>query len=582
MGYLRHALELLHAGEKIQILWLLCLSTVAAFAQTVAILSIMPFIVLLSNPAALRTNPSLIRLDELISVASPHQLLFWLGVMGISALAVGNLFIALENWLIQRYLSLLGHRIEKDLMRAMLNRPFEYFAEHHSGQLSNIILDQVDRVVHGVISAFFGIVSNSILTVLIVLMLLFISFETTLITLAALITLYLVVFLVLKRRIASHGEELSELSGDIHTTVKETLEGIREIKMNRAERFFARRFENSSLPLAQLAVRSGVLGFLPNFILETLVFTGLVGIGLYFTVVTEYGGMSLTFIALYGMATYRLVPALNGVFEGLAEMQHDGDAVRLVRGHFERPAEDQSRKPFQPAGREIRLKDVSYRYPRSDSDQLCNIELRIPVGSSVCLFGESGAGKSTLLNVLAGLVRPSGGDVLCDDTSIREVSLGSWRRNVGLCPQQIYLFDGTIASNIAFGVEQNEVDLERVHHVGQLAMLDGFVADDTQPGYQSTVGEGGKALSGGQRQRVGIARALYKDADILILDESLVGLDVANQSAIVDNLFALTGKTLILSTHDAAVARRCDKVVLLDKGRLVTEGSYEDVIGESL
>ena len=189
MQYFRQALTLLHAGERRQIVSLLGLATVAAVAQTVAILSIMPFIVLLSNPSARQSNPMLVRLDQLIATDSPHQLLVWLGVIGISALAIGNLFIALENWLIERYLSRLGHRIEKDLMRTMLNRPFEYFAEHHSGRLSNILLDQVDRVVGGVVGAFFGIVSSSLLALLIVMMLRLIRFKTTKITLIVHVTL---------------------------------------------------------------------------------------------------------------------------------------------------------------------------------------------------------------------------------------------------------------------------------------------------------------------------------------------------------------------------------------------------------
>lgn len=581
MQYFRQALALLYVGEKRRLFSLLGLSAIAAVAQTVAILSIMPFIVMLSNPAALQTNPTLIRLNELMSTDTPHQLLVLLGIMGICALAIGNLFIALENWLIQRHLSLIGHRIEKELMRTMLNRPFEYFSEHHSGKLSNIVLGQVDRVVHGVLGAFIAIVSNTILTVLIVVMLLFISFETTLITLLALLALYLSVFLFLKGRIAGHGQALTHLSGSVHAAVKETLDGIREIKMNRAENYFARRFEKSNLPLSLLAIRTGVLEFLPNFVLETLVFSGLVGVGLYFVVVSDSAAMSLSYIALYGMATYRLVPALNGVFEGLSGMQHDGDAVRAVREHLDFPAGEMSAVELRPVSTGIRLRNISYRYPHSDADQLCNVDLDLRLGSAVCVFGESGAGKSTLLNVLAGLVRPRNGDVFFDDKSISDVSLESWRGRIGFCPQQIYLFDGSIASNIAFGAQQDEIDMERVNFVGKLAMLEHFVRDDAPQGYQSSVGEGGKSLSGGQRQRIGIARALYKDANILILDESLAGLDASNQTAILDNLFALPDKILIMSTHDASVARRCDKVVLLEKGRLLGVGKYAELMGES-
>jgi ABC-type bacteriocin/lantibiotic exporter with double-glycine peptidase domain len=579
--HIRQALTLLSGRERKQVYLLLALSAMAAIVQTVAILSIMPFIVLLANPAILQTNELLRSLYEILGVQTYHEFLIFFGVFGILILTIGNLFLAFEHWLSQRFLYLLGHRVEKLVLQRLLQQPYEYFMARHTGHLGDIVLRQVERVVDGVIGTFISVFSNFALAVFVVLMLLIVSLKTTLVTLSGLLMLYLAVFLILRRRIASHGAELTQLSGNVFAIVKETFDGIQEIKTRRAEGFFARRFEESSLKLSWLAIRYGLMSFLPNFFLETLVFSGLVAVALYFIITTQSSGVSLSFIALYGMAAYRLVPSLKGVFEGISDIHHNGDAVRIVLEHCQKQPEQIETIGLAAPTREIQFQNVSYRYGNSGDLQLNDIDLSVQIGSSVCLFGPSGAGKTTLLNLLVGLIYPKQGNVLCDDTAIAPETVDSWRENIGYCPQQIFLFNDTISSNVAFGVPGDEIDQARVVEAGKLAILDEFVSQGLERGYESIIGEDGKTLSGGQRQRIGIARALYHDPDIIILDESFAGLDSANKTAVLDNLFTLTGKTLIFSSHDAAIASRCDKVVLMEQGRLIAQGSYHELLSES-
>lgn len=576
--YFKRSLKLLRREEKTQVYWLLVLSVIAAIVQTTSILSIMPFIVLLANPAMLETNEWISRFHEASGAGPYYEFLVLLGSIGILALAIGNLIVALETWLVDRFLVRTGHRLEKKLLQRMLGQPYEYFARHHSGRLGNIVLDQVDRMMGGIVGTFIAITSSLALAVFIVLTLLVISLKTTLVTLAALVVLYLIVFLLLRRRIAQHGADLTRLAGDMYATVKETLDGVKEIKTSRAESFFADRFEASGLPLSRLAIRISVLGFLPNIILETLVFSGLVAVALYFVVTTADSGVSLSYIALYGMATYRLVPSLKSVFEGMSAMEHNADAINVIEEHLKLPTIAVDPIALQKPARRIRFSNVSYGYAGAEGKQLEQVDIRIPIGTSTCLFGESGAGKTTLINILAGLIAPQEGEVLSDDTTINLQTVDSWKAHIGYCPQQIFLFEDSIASNIAFGVHREEIDMNRVREVGELAMLEEFVAGETVSGYDTLVGEGGKSLSGGQRQRIGIARALYRDPGVLILDESLVGLDAPNQVAILDNLFGLREKTLVFSSHNEAIAKRCDKIVVMDQGRVVAEGQYGELI----
>lgn len=578
---IRQALTLLNDRERKQVYLLLVLSAMAAVIQTIAIISIMPFIVLLANPTILETNELLRRVYTIVDAQSYNEFLIFFGVFGILVLTIGNLFLAFEHWLSNKFLYLLGHRVEKLVLRKILQQPYEYFMVRHTARLSDIVLNQVERAVDGVIGTFIFIVGNTALVIFVVLMLLLVSLKTTLVTLVGLLLLYLAIFLLLRNRIASHGRELTRLSGNVFTLVKDTLDGIKEIKIRRAEGFFAGRFEKSSLQMSRLAVRYGMMSFLPNFILETLIFSGLVTVALFFIITTQNAGVSLSFIALYGLATYRLIPSLKGVFEGISNIHHNADAVRVVLEHCQTEAEPVDAKELATPAREIRLQNVSYQYGNSGDLQICDVELSIPIGASVCLFGASGAGKTTLLDLLVGLIYPKQGSVLCDMTPVAPETIDSWREKMGYCPQQIFLFNDTISSNIAFGVPYEEIDRARVLEVGQLAMLDEFVSQKLELGYDTVVGEHGKTLSGGQRQRIGIARALYHDPDIIVFDEAFTGLDTKNRAAILDNLFGLAGKTLIFSSHDTAVASQCDKVVVIEHGQQIAQGSYTTLATES-
>ena len=576
--FFRQALTLLSVREKRRLYLILVLTSIAAVMQTLSVLSIMPFIVLLANPDLLETHGLLQRFYGTLGVNSYHEFLVMFGLFAILILSIGNMFVAFEQWVSDRFLNLLSHRVEVLVLERMMKRPYDYFVSHHSAKLSDVVLNQVERVVDGVIGTFITIFGSVALALLIVLMLLIVSLKTTLVTLLGLLLAYVLVFLLLRRRIQAHGEELTHLSARLFTAVKETLDGIKEIKTRRATGFFSRRFEDSRLQMARLAVRYNLLSYMPHFVLESVVFAGFVAVALYFVFTTADSGVSLAFIALYGMAVYRLIPALKGIFEGISTIHHNADAVQLVLHHCEETGNRHGTRELPALAKEIRLESVTHRYHNADRDQLSNINLVIPAGSSVCLFGPSGSGKTTVLNLLVGLIRPQSGRVLCDGVEIGPDTIDSWRSNVGYCPQQIYLFDDAIASNIAFGVDREEIDHERVRAVSKLAQLDGFVNDKLPHGYGTVTGEQGETLSGGQRQRVGIARSLYHDPAVLILDESFTGLDAENRTAILDSLFALHGKTLVFSSHETAVAARCDKVVLVEQGRVIAEGSYDDLL----
>jgi len=575
---LKQALPLLTRTDRRGLRHILLLSTIAGLVQTISVLSVLPFIILLAEPAALDTNVLLRQAYDLVGAESYHHFAVLFGTFAIVILAIGNLFLATENWFSQRFVSMLGHDLGKRLFAAILRQRYEFFAGHHSAVLTDAVLEQAPRVVNGIIGASIAVFTNSILVVFIVSMLMFVSMRTTLTTLAALVGLYLVIFALVRKNIEAHGSELTHLSESITRSVKETLDAIKEIKLRMAEAFFGRRFEQSSLRIARLEVRYNLLSFLPFFALETLIFAGLILLALLLLAATDSAGLSLSIVALYGMAAYRLIPALRAVFEGISTVHHNADALRVVSGYLEPDQQTPDQVALPRVTEEVRLSNVSYRYPHSEEDQLKDVTMTIPVHSSICLFGASGSGKSTILAVISGLLLPTTGSVTGDDRPVTQASLKSWRGKIGFLPQSLYLMDDSVASNIAFGVDARDIDHDRVIEVAKIAKLHDFVISELPQGYATAIGENGKKLSGGQRQRLGIARTLYHDPEILIFDESFSGIDQETRQDILRQMRRLTDKTLIFSTHEEAIAEMCDRIFVTEGGAVVESGRYQDLV----
>ena len=561
---LAQAFALLSSAERRGLWTIVVLSAVAAIVQALAIVAILPFILLLADPSLVTSNPNLGRLTELLGTRDYFEFLTVFGGLAIIGLLVGNAFLAFEHWLSGRYLSSLGLRLGTKAFDRALSSRYAFFLGQSSARLGDTILSQVERVAGGVLGQFIVVISNAALTVFVVLSLLVLSFQTTLTTLFVLAAMFLCVFALLQRRIHRHGEELTELSGNLFGIVKETFDGIREVKLRNAERYFSRRFEKPATRMAELERKYSLISALPNFALETLIFAGLVSVALYFIRATDDPGLTLSLIALYGIAAYRLVPAMQALFDGLAAIEHNADAVRVVAELVAGRESDLTQREVPVLQKEICLYDVVYQFPNAADPVLDNATITIPAGSSLCVWGPSGSGKSTLLNLLVGLLAPNSGQLSCDGVPVGEEELLSWQSQIGFCPQNVFLFTGELAENVAFGQPLDDLDTDRFERALQIANL----KELTDCGQLAAISERGKNVSGGQAQRIGIARALYHDPGILVFDEAFSGLDAKNRDEILDALFELPGKTLVFASHDPVVAKRCDRVISVSGGRI--------------
>ncbi len=576
----RQALALLEAPDRRRVLWVGLAASAGTIVQALVILSLMPFIVLLTNPALFDSSEPVQRAAALLGIDSYPAFVVALGLGTALALTLGNLFVATEHMLTFRFVERLTHRTAARVLRAVLAQPWERFGQRHAAALADVVVNQVERVTAEVIGSALALASQLALLGFVVGLLLLLNPWTTLVALGGLVLAYFVLYRVTRARMARGGQEMTRAGAAVSTTVKEALDGAREIRIRRAEGFFARRFERAHQQAMRLSTHFEFQRAMPHYLLESMVFAGFVAAALYFLLRTEHPGMALSWLALYAFSVYRLVPALATIFDCLASIQHNADAIAVIAPYCAAGAgaPDGPRAAAMPAPvRHIRLEAAGYRHPGRDHDQLDALSLTIPAGRSLCLFGPSGAGKSTLMNLLAGLLHPHRGRLLADDMPVDAANAGAWRSHIGYVPQPVYLFADTLASNIAFGEEAGEIDLARIAAVASMARLDAVVARLPE-GLLGHVGEHGATLSGGERQRVGIARALYRDPAVLLFDESFANLDAENRSAILDDLFALPGKTLVFASHERDVVQRCASIAVIEGGRLLAQGSFATLL----
>ncbi|MGB5809242.1 MAG: ABC transporter ATP-binding protein, partial [Polyangiales bacterium] len=408
-------------------------------------------------------------------------------------------------------------------------------------------------------------------------------------TVVALGGVYVATYRFLRSRLIKAGESWVESNQGRYHVLSEAFSGIKEVKLLHAERSFASQFGAVSRRMCDAMIRSKVMGQVPSFAMQGVVFGGMLLVVLY--VLATRGGFAegLPLIGLYAFAGYKMMPALQRVYVQLAEMEFSSVALASLepplRLWHESNKKFSSETAAQDAAARVRLtrqlefRDVVYRHPGGEEPTLREMNFSIAAGSKVGIVGSTGAGKTTTVDIMLGLLRPNAGSVVVDGKSIDDAQLRAWQASTGYVPQNIFLADTTLAGNIAFGVDEDRIDRERVETVAKLAKLHDFVVAELPDGYETRAGERGVRLSGGERQRVGIARALYHDPDIIILDEATSALDNATETRVMSAIDSLApSKTLVVIAHRLSTVRNCDTIFFLEDGVVAAQGSFDELL----
>jgi ABC-type multidrug transport system fused ATPase/permease subunit len=364
--------------------------------------------------------------------------------------------------------------------------------------------------------------------------------------------------------------------------IQEGLGGIRDVLVDNSQPVYIKKFARLDKILRDAQATNALIAVAPRFVVEALGMIFIVGLALFLNAANGTLASSLPVLAVLALGAQRLMPLLQQVFSTWANVMSNRamflGAVDLLRRPVPERFEAQRNIAPMPMEKSLRFKRVSFRYSNDLPDVLQDISIEIPHGSWVGFVGKSGSGKSTLTDLVMGLLQPTAGSILVDGVALNEANVLSWQKQLAHVSQHIFLSDGSIVENIAFGVAPGLVDQQRVREACREAELEDLI-QSLPDGYDSVIGERGVRLSGGQRQRIGIARALYKRASVLVLDEATSALDDVTEARIIEAVQRLGRKyTVLMIAHRLSTLRDCDMIYRLDQGRIVQQGSYGDVI----
>ena len=565
-GALRQLFGLIPARSRHGFWLLFALMLAGALAEVVTIGAVFPLLALLTRPDAAEGQPWI---PEFMPDDAASAAIF----LAAAAIVAGALRLQL-NWTTQRFAFGLGHEISVEIQRRVLAQPYSWHVAHASREVL-ASLEKVQLISSGVALQAVQAMSGAVIATFITIALLAIDPVAAGVSAAVLGLVYVGVSTAAHRRLARHSSVVSTSFGERIGVIQESLGGIRDVILDEAQPLYLDAFRRIDRQLSRARAASTFIATAPRFAVEAAGIALVAGAAFFLSLGEGGFAGALPVLGALALGAQRLLPLVQQVYHGWTSIRANRriteDIIELLRLPVETDDEGGDVAPL-PLEREIRLEGVGLVYPGRSEPALRAIDLVIPRGARVAIVGTTGSGKSTLADVLMGLLEPSEGRIAVDDVPLEGRKRRAWRRSIAHVPQSIFLADGSIERNIAFGCAADRIDRDRVAQAAERAQLAEFVASLPE-GYDTKVGERGVRLSGGQRQRVGIARAIYKQAPVLVLDEATNALDEATEAAVIAALDGLAdaGLTVIVIAHRASAIAACDMVVRLENGRLRPE-----------
>jgi len=576
---------MLTTPERKQAMWLFGMILSMALLDMIGVASIMPFMTVLASPELVETNivlKTIYAASVNIGVNTTEEFLFLLGMLVFVLLLLSLAFKALTTYAQLRFTLMREYSISKRLVKGYLHQPYSWFLNRHSADLGKTVLSEVSTVISSGLFPFMNLIAQGAVATALLTLLILIDPQLALIVGLTLATVYSLIFKATRSILSRVGVDRLKANKERFTAVSEAFGAAKEVKVGGLEQAYIQGFARPAEIYAKGQATAQAISQLPRFALEAIAFGGLLLVILYLMAKSGNFASAIPVIALYAFAGYRLMPALQQIYQASASLRFASPALDALHQELSSlQADDAPRGQLSPLRltQAIRLEQVSYSYPNASQPALKGIDLTIPAHSTVGFVGATGSGKTTTVDAILGLLEPQEGALKIDGQPIAATNRRQWQRAIGYVPQHIYLADDSVAANIAFGVNANEIDQQAVERAAKIANLHEFVVNDLPQGYATTVGERGVRLSGGQRQRIGIARALYHTPQVLILDEATSALDNLTEQAVMEAVHNIGHEiTIILIAHRLSTVKACDTIFFLEKGLLKGQGTFEQLI----
>ena len=556
---------------------------IASFAEVLSIGAVLPFLGVLTSPERIFEHHLAQPFFQLLQIQSPQDLLLPFTLIFITAAIFAGLARIALLWVQTRLSMAIGADFSVQVYERTLYQPYSL---HVSRNSSEIIAgaQKADGLVGTLIQPILAILGSMIILVAVIATLLAIEPVIALAAFLGFGAIYAAVVTTTRHRIAKNSKMLATQQGRVTKAIQEGLGGIRDVLIDGTQPVYSKLYKDAFIPMQTASASNQIVGVSPRFGVEALGMVLIAGLAYMLAAASGVAGGLTNAIPILGalaLGAQRLLPVLQQIYIAYigikGKQASTQDALDLLDQPMPEHAYAQPAKPmaFQTA---ITLKDLGFRYTPQGPWVLRNLNLQIPKGSRVGFVGVTGSGKSTLLDIVMGLLTPNEGALLIDNAAVTPQSTRAWQAHISHVPQSIYLSDTSIAENIALGVPADQIDVQRVRQAAKQAQISQTI-ESWGKGYDTLVGERGVRLSGGQRQRIGIARALYKRANVIIFDEATSALDNDTEAAVMQAVETLGRDiTILIIAHRLTTLKNCDQIVELASGGIKAVGGYEQMM----
>jgi ABC-type multidrug transport system fused ATPase/permease subunit len=564
---------------------LLALTLLASFAEVFSIGAVLPLLGVFSSPDKVFTHEAAQPVVQALGIGRPQDLLWPITALFCGATLAAAAVRVLVIWLRTRLTFAIGSDLSNEIYRRTLHQPYAVHLSRNSSEVIDGISGKVNTVIFGVLNPLLIIVSNAVMLVAMLLALLLYKPEIALMGFGGFGLIYFAIYKLSRARLQANSKQVAEDSTQRIKSLQEGLGGIRDVLLDHSQAVYCAAYHRADNRLRRAQADNSVTSELPRYVIEAL---GVCFIALLALNLAQHGEglqVALPLVGGLAIAAQRMLPLLQQIYYGFANLSGSDQSLLDTLDLLEQPLPEdahQAKGPPMPFIHAIQCQQLGFQYRADGPWVLRDLNLTIPKGARIGFIGTTGSGKSTLLDILMGLLPPSEGKLLVDGQDLTPANSLNWQARLAHVPQSIYLSDASVAENIAFGVPREQIDMDRVRMAAAQAQIAETI-ESMSHRYETLVGERGMRLSGGQRQRIGIARALYRQADVLVFDEATSALDSDTEHAVMQAIESLGSQmTVLIVAHRLSTLQKCDRIVELGQTGIFRMGSYMDVVDEKI
>ena len=563
---------------------LLLLMVVSSLSEMVSLGAILPFLRALSNPDELLNSPQWQPLLASVNVESASQLVTGLALAFIATVLAANGLRLLTLNVRTRLSADISSDLSCQIYQNTLRQPYSFHVQHNSSDLMQTLVDDTNRLMVKVLRPLLTLLTDSILAVGLIGSLTLIDARVAISAAVVLGGTYIIIYRLRRSLLKRNSRVVSSAGQRKIKAVQESVGGVRDVLIAHTQDFFQASYKEAEYSFRQGQAANAILSGSPKFIVEAMAMSAIALLALSLGRDGDFSQV-VPILGSFTLGAKRLLPALQAAFASVASIQGARTSLIRVLIALQRPVNPLQMlpPPKDPIWleKELQLKDIWFRYIDDGDWVLQNLNIDIQAKTTVAFVGSTGSGKSTTADLVLGLLQPQKGAIWVDGRPLEGERLKQWQQGIAHVPQSIFLTDASIAENIAFAVPKDQIDFEQVRKAAHLAQIDEYI-QELPAGYDTYVGERGVRLSGGQRQRIGIARALYRQASVIVFDEATSALDNATEKEVMAAINGLSRQfTIILIAHRLSTVEQCDQIFELHKGRVVAKGTYHELLDHS-